>query len=230
MKTSKVGGTQYFEGNDHSSFRIWHRLGLVFSLLAGSLAAGAAGCFFLQWSQGRETEHIGTLVAFLAITVTVFGWYKTTGLQATEQKKLHELQVASQREFILLKLLNEARHEIRQVLMREADRLGACFTKLNVLRFSDPVTPELRADVAQTLREAITHRSATDWIFVFEANAALFPEVRVARLQLVQRQMKLHDEFHRYANLLAGAEPLPAKQLFFCNLTESDLRSDSPVV
>ena len=38
---------------------------------------------------------------------------------------------------------------------------------------------------------------------------ALFPEVRVARLQLVQRQMKLHDEFLRYADLLASAEPLP---------------------
>ena len=73
--------------------------------MAGSLAAGAAGCFFLQWSQGRKTEYVGTLVAFLAIAVTVFGWYKTTGLQATEQEKLHELQVAAQREFILLKLL-----------------------------------------------------------------------------------------------------------------------------
>ena len=158
--------------------------------------------------QGRETEYVGTLVAFLAIAVTVFGWYKTTGLQATEQEKLHELQVAAQREFILLKLLNEARHEIRQVLMQEADRLGACSMGLHGLRFSD-LAPELRADVARTLREATTYRSATDWIFVFEANAALFPEVRFARLQLVWRQNKMHDEFHRYADLLASAEPLP---------------------
>ena len=209
MKTSKVDGNQYFEGNDRSSSRIWLRLRRVVPLVAGALAAGASGCFFLQWSQGRETEYVGSLVAFLAIAITVFGWYKTTGLQAAEQKKLHELQVDAQREFILLKLLNEARHEIRQVLVQEADRLGACYTKLHVLRFSDSVTPELRADLAQTFWEARAHRSATDWIFVFEANAALFPEVRVARLQLVQRQMKLHEEFHRYANLLASAEPLP---------------------
>ena len=151
------------------------RLRRVVLLVAGSLAAGAAGCFFLQWSQGRETEYVGTLVAFLAIAVTVFGWYKTTGLQATEQEKLHELQVAAQREFILLKLLNEARHEIRQVLMQEADRLGACSMDLYVLRFSDPVTPELRADVARTLREATTHRSATDWIFVLRRTRRCFP-------------------------------------------------------
>ena len=66
MKTSKVGGTQYFEGNDRSSSRMWLRLRRVVPLVAGSLAAGAAGCFFLQWSQGRETEYVGTLVAFLA--------------------------------------------------------------------------------------------------------------------------------------------------------------------
>ena len=209
MKTSKVGGTQYFEGNDRSSSRMWHRLGRVFSLLAGSLAAGAAGYFFLQWSQGRETEYIGTLVAFLAIAVTVFGWYKTTRLQADEQKELHKLQVDAQREFIRLKLLNEARHEIRQVLMQEADRLDKCSMGLHMLRFSDPVTPELRANVGRTLGEAITHRSATDWIFVFEANAALFPEVRVARLQLVQRQNKLAGEFRAYADLLKSGAPLP---------------------
>ena len=115
----------------------------------------------------------------------------------------------AQREFIRLKLLNEARHEIRQVLVREDERLRACSTGLHVLRFSDPVTPELRASVARTLREATTHRIATDWIFVLEENAALFPEVRVARVQLVQRQMKLHDEFHRYVDLLASAGPLP---------------------
>ena len=62
-----------------------------------------------------------TLVAFLAIAVTVFGWYKTTRLQATEQKELHKLQVDAQREFLRLKLLNEARHEIRQVLRQEDD-------------------------------------------------------------------------------------------------------------
>ena len=227
MKTSKVDGNQYFEGNDRSSTGIWLRLRRVVPLVAVALAAGASGCFFLQWSQGRETEYVGALVAFLAIAATVFGWYKTTGLQATEQKKLHELQVDAQREFILLKLLNEARHEIRQVLVQEGDRLGACRTKLHVLRFSDPVTPELRADVAQTLWEARAHRSATDWIFVFEANAALFPEVRVARLQLVQRQMKLHDEFHRYANLLASAEPLPrqfdaAAEELWNNISDQD--------
>ncbi len=209
MKTSKVGGTQYFEGNDRSSSRMWHRLGWVFPLLAGSLAAGAAGYYFLQWSQGRETENVGTLVALLATAVTVFGWYMTTGLQAAEQKRLHELQVDAQREFIRLTLLNEARHEIRQVLVREDDRLRACSTGLHVLRFSDPVTPELRASVARTLREATTHPIATDWILVLEENAALFPEVRVARAQLVQRQTKLHDEFHRHADLLASAGPLP---------------------
>ena len=209
MKTSKVGGTQYFEGNDRSSSRMWLRLRRVVPLVAGSLAAGAAGCFFLQWSQGRETEYVGTLVAFLAIAVTVFGWYKTTGLQATEQKRLHELQVAAQREFIHLKLLNEARHEIRRVLMQEGDRLGECSMGIHALLFSDPIASELRAKVARTLLWATTHRSATDWIFVFEENAALFPEVRFARLQLVQRQNKMHDEFRGYANLLASVEPLP---------------------
>ena len=208
MKTSKVGGTQYFEGNDRSSSRMWLRPRRVFPLLAGSLAAGAAGCFFLQWSQGRETEYVGTLVAFLAITVTVFGWYKTTGLQASAQKRLHELQVAAQREFIHLKLLNEALHEIRQVLMREGDRLGECFMGLHMLRFSDPLKPEHCDNVGRTLEGAITHRSAIDWMFVFEANAALFPEVRVARLQLVQRQNKLHEEFQRYADLLKSGPPL----------------------
>ena len=148
-----------------------------------------------------------TLVAFLAIAVTVFGWYKTTGLQATEQEKLHELQVAAQRELLRLKLLNEARYELRQVLRQEDDRLGGCSAGLHVLRFSDPVTPELRAQVAQTLRTAM-RLGATDWLFVLEANAALFPEVRVARLQLGQRQMKLNDEFRRYADLLASAGPL----------------------
>ena len=209
MKTSKVGGTQYFEGNDRSSSRMWLRLRRGVPLVAGSLAAGAAGCFFLQWSQGRETEYVGTLVAFLAIAVTVFGWYKTTGLQATEQRTLHELQVAAQREFIHLKLLNEARHEIRRVLMQEGDRLGECSMGIHALLFSDPIASELRAKVARTLLLATTHRSATDWIFVFEENAALFPEVRFARLQLVQRQKKMHDEFRRYANLLASVEPLP---------------------
>ena len=152
-----------------------------------------------------------TLVAFLAIAVTVFGWYKTTRLQATEQKELHKLQVDAQREFLRLKLLNEARHEIRQVLRQEDDRLGECSARLNVLRFSDPVTPELCAKVAQTLQAAVWHGRATDWIFVFEANAALFPEVRVARLQLAQRQMKLHEEFRSYADLLASGASLPRR-------------------
>ena len=150
-----------------------------------------------------------TLVAFLAIAVTVFGWYKTTGLQATEQKELHKLQVDAQREFIHLKLLNEARHEIRQVLVREDDRLGECFMGLHMLRFSDPFKPEHCDNVGRTLEGAITHRSAIDWIFVFEANAALFPEVRFARLQLVQRQNKLHGEFRRYVDLLKSGPPLP---------------------
>ena len=119
--------------------------------------------------------------------------------------------MAAQREFILLKLLNGARHEIRQVLMQETDRLGACSIDLHMLRFADHITPARRADVARTFREATTHRIATDWIFVFEANAALFPEVRVARLQLVKRQRKLHDEFRRYADLLESAGPLHRK-------------------
>ena len=152
-----------------------------------------------------------TLVAFLAIVVTVFGWYKTTGLQAAEQKELHKLQVDAQREFIHLKLLNEARHEIRQVLMQEGDRLGKCFMGLDMLRFSDPVTPEHCANVGRALEGAITHRSAIDWIFVCEANAALFPEVRVARIQLVLRQNKLHEEFRSYADLLVSGASLPRR-------------------
>ena len=153
---------------------------------------------------------LGALVAFFSLGITVFGWYKTTRLQATEQKALHKLQVDAQREFLRLKLLNEARHEIRQVLRQEDGRLLECSTSLHVLRFSDPVTPELRVKVAKTLRVAAWNDRATDWIFVLEANAALFPEVRVARLQISQRQMKMHEEFHKIAELLVHADkPLP---------------------
>ena len=42
---------------------------------------------------------LGALVAFFSLGITVFGWYKTTRLQATEQKALHKLQVDAQREF-----------------------------------------------------------------------------------------------------------------------------------
>ena len=142
---------------------------------------------------------LGALVAFFSLGITVFGWYKTT-----------RLQVDGQRELLRLKLLNEARYEIRQVLRQEDDRLGECSVGLHVLRFSDPVTPKICAQVATTLRTAAMHPGATNWLFVLEANAALFPELRVARIQLGQRQMKLHEEFRSYADLLLHAAlPLP---------------------
>jgi hypothetical protein len=62
---------------------------------------------------------------------------------------------------------------------------------------------------AQTLRQASTHSTATDWIFALEEHQALFPEVRTARLQLVVPSRKLHEEFQKFAAVLEAAAPLP---------------------
>jgi hypothetical protein len=96
-----------------------------------------------------------------------------------------------------------------RALHGEQDRLGTCTGRLHLLRFSDPVTPELRTNVAQTLRQASIHPTATDWIFALEEHQALFPEIRASRLQLVIRSRKLHEDFQRFAGLLESAAPLP---------------------
>jgi hypothetical protein len=80
---------------------------------------------------------------------------------------------------------------------------------LTLLRFSDPVTSELRANVALTLRQASTHDTATDWIFALEEHQALFPEVRTSRLQLSMRMQKMHEEFRRIASVLEASGTLP---------------------
>jgi hypothetical protein len=166
--------------------------------LAVGLAGGAVGMFFTLWAQGRETDNVGAIVAAVSTAVAVVGWYQSTRLQTNAQKDLLHLQ-----------LLNEGRRLLVRVLHSEQERLRTCMIRLHVLVFSDPVTPELRANVGQTLRQASVHQSATDWLFALEEHQALFPEVRTARIQLVMRSQKLHEEFRRFASVMESSGALP---------------------
>ena len=154
--------------------------------------------FFTLWVRGRNTDNVGAIVAAVSTAVAVVGWYQSTRLQAKAQTELLHLQ-----------LLNEGRRLLVRVLHAEQERLRTCMVRLHVLRFSDPVTSELRANVAQTLRQASSHPTATDWIFALEEHQALFPEIRTSRLQLVIRSRKLYEEFQRFAAVLEAAAPLP---------------------
>ncbi len=166
--------------------------------LAVGVAGGTVGMFFTLWAQGRNTDNVGVIVAAVSAAVAVVGWYQSTRLQANAQVKLLHLQ-----------LLNEGRRLLVRVLHAEQERLRTCMVRLHVLRFSDPVTPELRTNVSQTLRQASVHQTATDWIFALEEHQALFPEIRTSRLQLLIRSRKLHEEFQRFGLLLESAAPLP---------------------
>ena len=175
-----------------------------------TLGAGIFEVFLAQWSQDHGTDNVGALVALLATGVAVVGWYQSTRLEAQELREArHLLQTAAQRKLLHLQLLNEARHEIRRAVTREEDRLRSCSTCLHVFRFTDPITQELRTKTARVLWEAALHPVSVDWIIALEENAALFPEVRVARLQMIQRQTKLQEELHRYVDVLNLAASLP---------------------
>jgi hypothetical protein len=166
------------------------------------LAIGAIGAMVVTlsvlWAEGRDTSNIGAIVAVVGTALTVVGWYTSTRLQADAQTALLHFQ-----------LLNEGRRLLVRVLHGEQERLRTCMVRLHVLRFSDPVTPELRTNVAQTLKEASNHPTATDWIFALEEHQALFPEVRTARLQLLIRSRKLFEKFRRFVGVLEAANPLP---------------------
>jgi hypothetical protein len=170
---------------------------LLIPLVVG-LAAGTVGTFFVLWAQGRNPANVTAIVATVALAITVVGWYKSTQLQAVSQTHL-----------LHLKLLTEGRGVLVKALHLEADRMRTCSIRLHVLRFSDPVTDELRANVAQTFRHALGFQGATDWIFALEEHEGLFPEVRIARIQLSLRMRKIHDELRRYADLLTHQGALP---------------------
>ena len=172
-------------------------LSFLVPLVVG-VAGGALGMFFTLWAQGRDTDNLGAIVAAASTAVAVVGWYMSTRLQANAQTKILHLQ-----------LLNEGRMLLARALHAEQERLNTCMVRLHVLLFSDPVTHELRTNVGQTLRQASSHHTATDWIFALEEHQALFPEIRTSRIQLVMRSQKLHEEFQRTAAVLDAAGALP---------------------
>ena len=171
----------------------WSRV--IVSLSIG-IAGGVVGTLFALWAQGRNVENVGAAVAMLSTIVAVIGLYHSS---------------RSQRELLHLQLLNEARHELRRAIHREKERLSACSTRIHDFRFFGDITPQIRTDLVSLLQQATQHPAAFDWIFSLEENATLFPEARTARIQLLMRAQKLHEEFRRFAGVLRSAGALPPR-------------------
>lgn len=142
-----------------------------------------------------------SIIASIALIITVAGWYFT-----------YKLSIDAQNKSFVNQITNDARIAISKSLIEYQSWLGE--VQANIIT-TDAVSKVQTSGIAvnwqekykESIKLFFQRGQSNDWIFMLEEHEILFPETRDVRISLLMRQKELRKVLDEYSNgLIAPKE------------------------